>query len=221
MRHIAFFAIAALFAVPRPLAAQDEPRFGIVMGYPAQVGLLWNVGSRVAVRLEINWSKSSTETTTSSNPIVFNGTVIVPGSSMTTKSDSWQIGVGVSALLYLSKGDALRTYVSPRFVYTRSTDTSDLGLPDGVVLPPTLPPTLQPRGPVTTVVTNYGASGSFGAQYALAKRFGLFGELGLNYSHTGNRNSTPPLTPLSFDTNASNWTIGLRSGVGVIVFFGK
>jgi len=216
MRHIAFFAIAALFAVPRPLAAQDEPRFGIVMGFPAQVGVLWNVASRLAVRPEINWSKSATESTTTSAPIVVNGTVIVPGSSTTTRSDNWQIGVGVSALVYLSKGDALRTYVSPRFVYSRTSDTYDLGLPDVG-----LPPTLVPRGPVTTVITSYAASGSFGAQYALAKRFGLFGELGLNYSHTGNRNSTPPLTPLSFDTNASNWTIGLRSGVGGIVFFGK
>ena len=33
---------------------------------------------------------------------------------------------------------------------------------------------------MTTVVANYGASGSLGAQYALAKRFGLFGELGLS-----------------------------------------
>ena len=35
MQRIVFFAIAVLFTMPRLSSAQDTPRFGIVMGYPA------------------------------------------------------------------------------------------------------------------------------------------------------------------------------------------
>jgi len=215
MRRIVFFAIATLFVLPRLSSAQDEPRFGIVMGYPAAVGLLWNVSSRVAVRPEINWTQSSSETTTTTSSFTFNGTLLVPTTiTATSKSDGWQVGVGVSGLLYLSKGDALRTYVSPRFIYSRTTSTVDLGVRSTLVPVAT--------GPVTTVVANYGASGSLGAQYALAKRFGLFGELGLSYSHSGDRSSTPtPLDTLFPPPSLKSWTLGLRSGAGVILFFGK
>ena len=211
MQRIVLFAVATLFVMPGFSSAQDAPRFGVVMGYPAAVGLLWNVSSRVAVRPEINWSRSASETTTTTDPIVFTGTIVVPTTfTSTTKADGWQVGVGISGLLYLSKGDALRTYVSPRFTYTRSSTTIDSGV-RSTLLP-------VPSGPVTTVITNYGAAGSLGAQYALAKRFGVFGELGLGYTHTGDQ--TP--SPVSFlNSSTSGWTLALRSGVGVILFFGK
>src|SRR5262249_26303209 len=119
MRRTVFLAIAALFALPNLLAAQAEPRFGTVMGYPAQVAVLWNVSSRVAVRPEINWTKTSSETTSSTSSFTFNGPIAVPTTiTVTSTSDSWQVGVGASGLFYLSKGEALRTYVSPRYVYS-------------------------------------------------------------------------------------------------------
>jgi hypothetical protein len=212
MRRIVFFAIVTLFALSRYASAQDTPRFGVVMGYPGQVGVLWNVSSRFAVRPEINWSQSHSETTTTTSSFTFTGTLVVPTTIETTStSDGWQVGVGVSGLLYLSKGDALRTYVSPRYVYSRTSATIDLGIRS-------LPIPVA-SGPVTTVIANHGASGSFGAQYQLGKRFGVFGELGLSYTHTGNR-STQPVSPLG-GGDASGWTLGLRSGAGVILFFGK
>jgi hypothetical protein len=215
MRHIAFFAIVALFAVPRLLAAQDQPRFGIVMGYPAELGVLWHVASRVAVRPEINWTKSSSETTTTVTTLTFNGPVAVPTTITSTgTSDTWQLGVGVSGLFYLSKGDALRTYISPRYLYSRSNQTIDVGVRSTIVPVAT--------GPVTTVVGNHTASGALGAQYALGKRFGLFGELGLSYTHTGDRSSTPsPIDALISSPSVKSSTLALRSGAGVILFFGK
>src|SRR5436190_13037188 len=101
MHRIVFFAIAAMIALPRFASAQDTPRFGIVMGYPAQAGVLWNVSSRFAVRPEINWTRSASETTTTTYPIVFTDPTIVPiGFTSTSKVDGWQVGVGISGLLY-------------------------------------------------------------------------------------------------------------------------
>src|SRR5262249_41500321 len=92
MRRTAFFVVIALF-MPRLSPAQDTPRFGIVMGYPAEVGILWNVSSRVAVRPEINWSKSHVETTSTDTP-----TVIFLPAARTSTGDSWQVGCGYQRL---------------------------------------------------------------------------------------------------------------------------
>jgi hypothetical protein len=214
MRQIVFFATTALLLLPRLSLAQDTPRLGIVMGYPAEVAVLWNVSSRVAVRPEINWTRSRSETTLTTSSFTFNGTTIIPTTVTTTStSDSWQIGVGVSGLFYLSKSETLRTYVSPRYVYSRSTGTSDLGV--GSVVGPIT------TEPVTTVITNHAASGSLGAQYEIGKRFGVFGELGVSYLHSGDRSSSQPSSVLSVVPSLKSWTIGLRSGVGVILFFGQ
>src|SRR5260221_4459813 len=127
MRPIALFALTALVASPVPSAAQDTPRFGVVTGYPAAVGLIWNVSNRLAVRPEVNWPRSSGESTsTTSIGFVEPGqTLVLTTTTTTTTVDGSQIGIGVSGLLYLSKGDALRTYVSPRYIYSRSTTTID------------------------------------------------------------------------------------------------
>jgi hypothetical protein len=69
------------------------------------------------------------------------------------------------------------------------------------------------------VTSNYAAAGSFGAQYVLGKRFGLFGELGLNYSHSGDR--TPSSISSFFQSDQKSWSLALRSGVGVILYFGS
>src|SRR3954463_410790 len=106
MRQTLFSAlITALTLTPRAAAAQDTPRVGIVMGYPAQVGVLWTVAEKLAIRPELSWTTSSSET-----PSTF--TSFGPGGTTTTvstsTSDSTTIGIGVSALLYLSTRDALR-----------------------------------------------------------------------------------------------------------------
>jgi len=208
MQRIVFFAV--LLALPRLSTAQDTPRFGIVMGYPAEVGVLWNVSSRVAVRPEIDWSKAHTETTSTTQIPTFTGTtVITTPISSTSTGDGWHAGIGVSALFYLSKGDALRTYVSPRFGYDRLSTTTDLGVPSALS-----PVATQPT---TFTATGYSVSGSLGAQYALGKRFGVFGELGLSYTHT--RDTTVP--PLFIDSTSTARSVGLRSGVGIVLFFGE
>ena len=47
----------------------------------------------------------------------------------------------------------------------------------------------------------------------------LFGELGLNYSHSGNR-SPSSISSIS-QSDQKSWSLGVRSGVGVILYFGS
>ena len=117
MRLAVFVMIAALLQ-PRAGAAQDTPHLGIAMGYPAQVGVLWTVSDHVAIRPEMNWTRTTTESVSTST--IFNGTGVTT-TSVTTTSNSNAIGGGVTALFYLTHRDALRTYLAPRYSYARTT----------------------------------------------------------------------------------------------------
>jgi opacity protein-like surface antigen len=119
-----------------------------------------------------------------------------PGFSL--GSDGWNVNVGISALFYLRTYDRLRTYVTPRFSYGHSSTTSDASdLIDAVR---------------TTTSNIVGGSGSFGAQYGLGDRFSLFGEIGFAFTH-----ATTESTVVVTEGTSNNW--GLRSGIGVVVYF--
>jgi hypothetical protein len=86
-----------LFAIAVPASAQDAGNLGAVMGYPASIGLLWDVNERVGLRPEISLSGGSAEVSSSTN-----------------------ITIGASALFYLPTPDQVRTYVSPRVTFGHS-----------------------------------------------------------------------------------------------------
>jgi hypothetical protein len=200
-RTALFLAATAALLGAAPAAAQDAGQVGITMGYPATIGVLWHPSDRIGLRPEVSLTRGTSETTITLSTPVF-GVPRVSESEVTT-SENWLVGTGVSALFYLVKGDALRTYVSPRFTYARSSSTGTTFVSLPVVI-----------APPTTVTSNYGVSGSVGAQYALAKRFGVFGEVGLAYARS---TITPNST--TFRSEGKNTTIGLRSGVGVVLYF--
>jgi outer membrane protein with beta-barrel domain len=202
MRRMLFAVLAVGVLSARPAAGQDSPRFGLVMGYPAEVGVLWSVSDRVAIRPEVNWTHSSSESPVTSTVFGPNGSSTTV---TTTTSEGTTFGVGASALFYLSKRDALRTYVTPRLAYTRISTTIDLALP---ALPAPLP-RVQ-----TTIGSGYTVSGAVGAEYRPAARFGVFGELGLAYGRTTISGESELPRP-----DATNTSVGLRSGAGVILFF--
>ena len=214
MRRILLLGAAVLALVPRAAAAQDTPALGLVMGYPAQVGILWKVSDRVALRPAIDWSRSESDSTTTTTTIL--GVPSIPSITTTTTSASsnWSVGAGVSALIYLSTREALRTYVAPGFAYSRtSTTIQSTGTINSGTIP--IPPTII--GPTAQHASTYTTTGVFGAQYTLAARFGLFGELGLGYVHSG---EVPVFSVGSIvQRDASNWSLAVRSGVGVILFF--
>ena len=71
---------------------------------------------------------------------------------------------------------------------------------------------ILPPATLETSASTYATTGSFGAQYSLAGRFGLFGEIGLNYSRQSSDSS-------AIGSQGHSNTCTTRSGVGVIVYF--
>ena len=202
MRRIGLLAAITIGLFAPAAFAQDDPRVGITMGYPASFGVIWQVNNRVALRPEVSAQKTSSEfiTTTSFS---IGGTTTA--TTTTSTNDAWQVGVGLSVLFYLTTHEALRTYVSPRWSYVRtSTTNSSAGLP--------------PPGQTSATVGNGNfVSGSLGAQYALGKRFGLFGEVGVGYSHSDSGPSFAGSGVISGQTTLR--TLAMRSGAGVILYF--
>ncbi len=176
----------------RAASAQDEGRVALSAASPASVGVNWRVAEHLALRPDITFAESSGETTT---------TVNFPPASLATSrtsDDTSSVTLGMSALLYVRRWDALRVYLVPRVAYTRSTIHS-------------LSAVGASANTNNTTVTAYGVSGSFGGQYAFSRRFGVFGEVGVAYSDTTAK------TNVSF--SSSTRSIGSRSGVGVLFFF--
>ena len=156
--------------------AQNHPNLGITIGYPAAVGVIWHLNDAVAVRPDFRISGSSTD----------------PGGI-----DGWTYATGVSALVYTSSADNVRTYFSPRLDYQRSSTTiSSLGIEQ------------------TRSSHAWGVSGSFGVEYTPNRRFGVFGEIGLTYSRLKNE----ALSSILPEATGHGW--GTRAGVGVIFYPG-
>jgi hypothetical protein len=199
MRLFIFAAVAACL-LPGVAAAQDTPKLALVVGYPAQVGLLWNLSEKVAIRPEVNWTHSTSESPGTSTTFGPAGSTTV---QTTLTSQSTAFGVGISGLIHVWRQEALRVYLSPRFTYTHQSMSIDLGLPVTTVVPV-----------LTQSTTNtYGVAGSLGAQYTLARHFGLFGEVGVAYTRA------TISTDAFILTSGENSTVGLRSGAGVLLFF--
>jgi opacity protein-like surface antigen len=205
-RVLFILACAVALAVASEAQAQDTPRVGLTMGYPAAVGVIWNVADRFALRPEMTFSGTTSDSSLGD----------IPGIGTGSSNDGFQIGVGLSALVYLGRWDELRTYVSPRFSYSR-TRTSGTS-----------------TGSSSEITSrSYLTSGSFGAQYSFGRRFGVFGEIGLAYTLMNTTQLLTLIQTISFpglpaapitttvlsraETHAKTW--GPRSGVGVIFYF--
>jgi hypothetical protein len=181
-RSLPFVLTLSLFATS--VAAQDTRKVGLVIAYPAAAGLILHAGDRVAVRPDLSFSNTSLQTTPS---------------SITQHSST--IGAGISALFYLTRWEALRAYVSPRYGYNHTWGTSSTIA------------TNSTSHSSTTAIT-----GSFGAQYALGDRFSVFAETGFGYNTTKNTNESPSPSSLPVISNKIHgWAT--RSGLGAILYF--
>jgi Outer membrane protein beta-barrel domain len=175
--------LTVLLGLTSSVSAQEKGQAGITMGYPASIGLVYHVSDKIAVRPDVAFSHSSGETAT-------------PVGAIT--SDSSSFSVGVSALLYLREWDKLRTYVSPRYGFSRTSADTDSIVIGG--------------SSVHTSTTTHAFGGLFGAQYSLHRRFSVFGEVGINVSHgTGTSDST--------STTSTSNSISSRTGAGLIFYF--
>lgn len=168
----------------RVASAQDQGRVGLTMGYPASVGVIYHVANRFALRPEITVLKSSGDS---------------GGTTIALFNKGWSLGTGLSGLIYLTRRDNLRTYVSPRFTFTRiTTSTETTAFVSSTVV-------------TRSTSSTYGAVGSLGAQYALGPKFGLFGEVGFGYSRQTSHSS------LAATSRTNVWSS--RTGAGVILYF--
>jgi opacity protein-like surface antigen len=164
--------------------AQERGKAGLSMGYPAAVGLVWQLSDRVAIRPEFQVARTTSE-------------LSAPGIDLLSSSaSSWSIGAGVSGLFYLQRWDELSTYLSPRFAYSRSTATSK---------------TSVSTTRSTSESNVYNGSLSFGAQYALGRRFSAFGEVGFGLTDTRASSAT------GSSSDGRIWST--RTGAGVIFYF--
>jgi hypothetical protein len=134
-------------------------------------------------------------------------TAIRPEFSFTTSSSSSQsltdastdftsFNTGVSVLFYSPLRDNLKLYVAPRFAYGRTSGSGDI---------------------VESITDIYSVSGSLGGHYALSRRFAVFGEAGVQYSHQTGSVTTSIAAPLRTTSRGDN--VGTRTGVGVVIYF--
>jgi hypothetical protein len=107
------------------------------------------------------------------------------------------VTTGASGLYYLSTWEQVRAYVSPHFSYARSTSDSA-----GSIL-------------LGSTSSMYGLTGSFGAQYNPHKRFAVYGEVGLGYSHNSSESSSTVIQTRT--VTSTSWNT--RTGVGVVFYF--
>ena len=169
--------IGTLF-VSLPAAAQERGQTGITMGYPASIGVVHHVTNSIAVRPELSFSHTATETSSD-----FGGA-----------TDGWSLGTGISVLFYLKPIENVRTYVSPRFTFSRTSSTAESDFTETS----------------TSTGNAFSVSGSFGAQYTPHRRFAVFGEVGFGLIDSSVETR---LTKVS----SFNW--GTRTGFGAILYF--
>jgi hypothetical protein len=212
-RAISLLGVAAALLSARTARAQDTPRLGLTMGFPTAVGVIWNLADRLALRPEMTISGTRGESSGSD--------VLGPNSGPST--DGFQVGAGLSALFYLGRWDALRTYASPRFSYSHTSSSATSGS------------TILASSSESTG-SSYSTSGSFGAEYSIGRRFGVFGEIGFVYTASTTKSTTTLVTTLTSGgflgapvttttsttlvrSEAHTKTWGTRSGVGVTFYF--
>jgi hypothetical protein len=197
MARNAIASLIMVLAVSAVAHAQDDARFGVVIAYPGSIGAEWHVSERVALRPDFTFSFNGNESTnTISSPFA---------TSSTSSSSGKSIGVGLSALFYVKRWDALRLFIAPRFGFIRATatTTNDNAFPGG-----SGPPEIR------NLNSTYVTSGSVGAQYRLGQRFALFGEVGAAYSDV---ESSTGFAGAVVET--SGWSVSSRAGVGAVIYF--
>lgn len=198
MRSIWFVVLALI--VPAAAVAQEKRQVGLTMGYPASVGIVWHLADRVALRPDFTFNQTEV-TGTLTLSVGIGNQIQTTQTQFSTTSTS--VTTGLSGLFYLRKRDALSLFLSPRYTYSHgsTTPSATLGTASGA-----------------TTTRIQGVSGSFGAQYAIGRRFSIFGEVGVAYS-TSVSNSPDAVAPST--TSRSENTghgVGMRSGVGVVLY---
>jgi hypothetical protein len=198
--------------------AQEQGQVGVNMSTGSSVGVVWQMSDRIAIRPELAWNRSNTDSTSSiSFGISPGGPTLV--STTTTSSKSTGVAPELNVLFSLGTSDNVRTYLGAGYLYNRQTQTATsvttAPLNTGFVQVP-------PRNPETRTIetTSAGHSGIafFGAQYTPHRRIGVFGEVGVRYTRTRPLTREPAAADLGVTSSVRNSTVGTAAGVGVVLY---
>lgn len=146
--------LSLLALVPRTAGAQERGQVGVAMGYPTTVAFVWHVSDTLAIRPEVSFIHTSSESENSIQGDIFRR----------SSNDSWNASVGASAFWYFRGADRVRPYFSPRVAFAHN--SSDSSTNEG-----------DPRTSNTL-----SASGSFGAQYTPVRKLAVYGEIGYGFA---------------------------------------
>ncbi len=181
MRTTRQLVLVVFFVLLAAVANAQSSGVGLVMGYPGNIGIIWHSSPGAALRPEFSISKTNSSSTNF-------------GTTVSGDSTAW--GLGASALFYVRQWNTARMYVSPRFVYSRATSRSQAA--SGT----------SSSGPTANL---YQLTGSVGAQYSFARRFGVFGEAGFGYGYQR--------TSYASGQKSTTKTWSTRTAVGAILYF--
>jgi hypothetical protein len=173
--RLVIFTGGLLLAASGIAGAQEAGKAGISIGYPSAIGVLWHVTESIAIRPDFTFTHTSSDT-----------------------NSGWGVGTDISALFYLKKYDNVRPYVSPRFSYTRTSNTSKPG--NGIV------------AETTVKSSTTGGAGVFGAQAWTGTHFSVYGEVGIGFT---SRKAESPFATIA-DLKSKTW--GTTAGVGVVFY---
>ena len=207
MRFLYVLAIA-IAGVAAPAGAQEKGQVGIAAGFPTSFGVVWQVGDRVAVRPDVTFSHETTDLTQATT-IVINSQPQTSQSRLSTTTDSFSSGI--SGLFFVSKREGLGTYLGARYAHSRGSSTA--------------PSFVTGTGAEDVTTTGNLVSGFLGLQYEATRRFGVYGEIGVEYARSTVSQQSALLavtaslvsSALSLESRISR--TGLRSGVGVVWYF--
>jgi hypothetical protein len=163
-RLIGVFILCLITWPAATASAQERGQAGLVAGFPASFGFIWHASDKLAVRPDLTFSFSSSESETN----IFGFT--------STEASGHSFTLGTTVLWYLAKHDNVRTYVAPRFAYSHSSTEVNLG------------------SGAPSKVNGVTLAAHFGAQYTPVRKFAVFGEIGYGFNRSKSKFSTPIAT---------------------------
>jgi hypothetical protein len=195
------------FALASPVAAQDKP-FGITVGYPVSVGMLWQVHERLAVR-----------------PVFTFGYSNEGNDDSASTATSWRFGIATSAVVSIVRDGPRHLYAGPYYEFQRRNTTLSqaisYGDPDDVFATVNFTNIeAKPRS------NEHSIGGLVGFEIRLQDRYGVFAEGGAAYRHSKRSGEMPPLpensSSVAFSEETLNRTVNDVRGlgrVGVNIYF--
>ena len=218
MRHVMPCVVVVLVILAAPAAAQDDRRVGLLFAYPNAIGVQWDVSDRFGVRVDgtYDWHQST---------VIFDYSRVLPapGSPIPpreSESTHHLASIGVSPLIVIGAPNALKVYLAPRLgvgihhgpggsiSLTPVVTGTIIVVVDGDVVQ-TQPGTSPTERVPSQTEYSLDAGVAAGAAYRFSDRFAFFGEAGFTYDRTTG----------SARTEARHSIMGLRAGIGGILYF--